>query len=257
MRELQKNTCENAVYCGILLRDIVVMGEERKKIHMWEKIKKKMPLIWVFVILVLVILQAKGVVQSDVFYVVYGILIAGFFVVSVKNNQKALEQCVANLEELKPLLHQDPDAYLQKLEEQYRSYPHIRSNRTILALMLTHIGMRYIEKEDAETALQKLLSVPEKGLNANFAPYYYIHLGRALFYADKSEAGCKLLVLKVKQFEQAKQNPELVHYYHILQILAMLADVQRKEARAYLMQHPELQQREDCKVDLKYINQKL
>ena len=257
MRELQKNTCENAVYCGILLRDIVVMGEERKKIHMWEKIKKKMPLIWVFVILVLVILQAKGVVQSDVFYVVYGILIAGFFVVSVRNNQKALEKCVASLEEIKPLLHQDPDAYLQKLEEQYRSYPHIRSNRTMLALMLTHIGMGYIEKEDAETALQKLLSVPEKGLNANFAPYYYIHLGRALFYADKAEAGCKLLVLKVKQFEQAKQNPELVHYYHILQILAMLADVQRKEARAYLMQHPELQQREDCKVDLKYINQKL
>lgn len=216
-----------------------------------------MPWIVVFVVLVLGILQANDVIQGDIFYVIYGILIAGFFILNVRNNQKALEQCVAALEEFKPLLYQDPDAYLQKLEEQYRSYPHIRSNRSMLALLLTHIGMGYIEKEDAETALQKLLSVPEKGLNANFAPYYYIQLGRALFYADKPEAGCKLLVLKAKQFDQAKQNPELAHYYHILQILAMIADVKRKEARAYLMQHPELQQREDCKVDMKYINQKL
>lgn len=216
-----------------------------------------MPWIVVFVVLVLGILQANDVIQGDIFYVIYGILIAGFFILNVRNNQKDLEQCVAALEEFKPLLYQDPDAYLQKLEEQYRSYPHIRSNRSMLALLLTHIGMGYIEKEDAETALQKLLSVPEKGLNANFAPYYYIQLGRALFYADKPEAGCKLLVLKAKQFDQAKQNPELAHYYHILQILAMIADVKRKEARAYLMQHPELQQREDCKVDMKYINQKL
>ena len=124
-------------------------------------------------------------------------------------------------------------------------------------MLLTQIGKGYMAKGDYETAKNRLLTVPPKGLNPVMAQEYYIMLGLTLFHLDKDEAARKLLVLKATDFDRARQNPEFAHYYHILQVLAMVSEANRTGARKYLAEHPELEEREDCKKEMKFIHQKL
>ena len=183
-------------------------------------------------------LQTTGAL-GEAFWGLYGIIIAGFFVGGVFVNKQYLQDLEKEVKAMNPLLQQG------------------QRSRAMQAMLLTQIGKGYMAKGDYETAKNRLLTVPPKGLNTVMAQEYYIMLGLTLFHLDKDEAARKLLVLKATDFERARQNPEFAHYYHILQVLAMVSEANRTGARKYLAEHPELEEREDCKKEMKFIHQKL
>ena len=194
-------------------------------------------------------LQTTGAL-GEAFWGLYGIIIAGFFVGGVFVNKQYLQDLEKEVKAMNPLLQQEPDKYIESMEKALQGQ---RSR----AMLLTQIGKGYMAKGDYETAKNRLLTVPPKGLNTVMAQEYYIMLALTLFHLDKDEAARKLLVLKATDFERARQNPEFAHYYHILQVLAMVSEANRTGARKYLAEHSELEEREDCKKEMKFIHQKL
>lgn len=200
------------------------------------------------------LLQQTGALDES-FWGVYGIVIMLLFVGNIFYNRKWMENMTKQVEEMKPLLQSNPKEYTEYMERCLQGKG--RKNRVVMALLLIHIGAGYMAQGDYKTALEKLLTVPEKGLNSDTAQQYYVNLGLTLFHLEENDAACKLLRLKASYFHNIKANPQLAPYYHILQIMELIVEVKRKEARAYLMQHPELEQREDCKTEMKWIHQKL
>lgn len=197
-------------------------------------------------------LQTTGAL-GEAFWGLYGIIIAGFFVGGVFVNKQYLQDLEKEVKAMNPMLQQEPDKYIESMEKALQG----QRIRAMQAMLLTQIGKGYMAKGDYETAKNRLLTVPPKGLNTVMAQEYYIMLGLTLFHLDKVEAARKLLVLKATDFERARQNPEFAHYYHILQVLAMVSEANRTGARKYLAEHPELEEREDCKKEMKFIHQKL
>ena len=192
-------------------------------------------------------LQTTGAL-GEAFWGLYGIIIAGFFVGGVFVNKQYLQDLEKEVKAMNPLLQQEPDKYIESMEKALQG----QRSRAMQAMLLTQIGKGYMAKGDYETAKNRLLT-----LNTVMAQEYYIMLGLTLFHLDKDEAARKLLVLKATDFERARQNPEFAHYYHILQVLAMVSEANRTGARKYLAEHPELEEREDCKKEMKFIHQKL
>ena len=197
-------------------------------------------------------LQTTGAL-GEAFWGLYGIIIAGFFVGCVFVNKQYLQDLEKEVKAKNPMLQQEPDKYIESMEKALQG----QRSRAMQAMLLTQIGKGYMAKGDYETAKNRLLTVPPKGLNTVMAQEYYIMLGLTLFHLDKDEAARKLLVLKATDFDRARQNPEFAHYYHILQVLAMVSEANRTGARKYLAEHPELEEREDCKKEMKFIHQKL
>ena len=188
-------------------------------------------------------LQTTGAL-GEAFWGLYGIIIAGFFVGGVFVNKQYLQDLEKEVKAMNPMLQQEPDKYIESMEKALQG----QRSRAMQAMLLTQIGKGYMAKGDYETAKNRLLTVPPKGLNTVMAQEYYIMLGLTLFHLDKVEAARKLLVLKATEF---------AHYYYILQVLAMVSEANRTGARKYLAEHPELEEREDCKKEMKFIHQKL
>ncbi len=210
---------------------------------------------WAFLLVFLIAaiwLQTTGAL-GEAFWGLYGIIIAGFFVGGVFVNRRYLQDLEKEVKEMNPLLEQEPDKYIDVMEKALQG----QRSRAMQAMLLTQIGKGYMAKGDYETAKNRLLTVPPKGLNPVMAQEYYIMLGLTLFHLDKDEAARKLLVLKATDFDRARQNPEFAHYYHILQVLAMVSEANRTGARKYLAELPELEERDDCKKEMKFIHQKL
>lgn len=197
-------------------------------------------------------MQTTGVL-GEAFWGLYGIIIAGFFVGGVFVNRQYLQDLEKEIRAMEPLMREEPDRYIASMEKALQG----QRSRAMQAMLLIQIGKGYMAKSDYETAKNRLLTVPPKGLNPIMAQEYYIALALTLFHLEKDEAARKLLVLKATDFDRARQNPELAHFYHILQVLAMVSEANRTGARKYLAEHPELEEREDCKKDMKLIHQKL
>lgn len=197
-------------------------------------------------------LQTTGAL-GEAFWGLYGIIIAGFFVGGVFVNKQYLQDLEKEVKAMNPLMQQEPDKYIEAMEKALQG----QRSRAMQAMLLIQIGKGYMAKGDYETAKNRLLTVPAKGLNTVMSQEYYIALGLTLFHLDKDEAARKLLVLKATDFDNARQNPELAHFYHILQVLALISEANRTGARKYLAEHPELEDREDCKTEMKFIHQKL
>ncbi len=247
---LGKDLHKRLVY-GILLRDSVNnqgkgRNDMKSKIIYW--------LALLAVLIGMVWLHQTGMLGES-FWGIYGIVIAIIFVSSIFFNRRWMEQMAKQTEEMKPLLQSNPKEYTAYMERCLRERG--RKNRVVMAMLLNNIGAGYMAQGEYKTALEKLLTVPEKGLNEDTAQQYYINLCLTLFHLEENDAACKLLRLKAMHFQNAKNNPRLCAYYDILQILQMIADVKRKEAKAYLMKHPELEQREDCKTEIQFIHKKL
>lgn len=197
-------------------------------------------------------LKTTGVL-GEAFWGLYSIIIAGFFVGGVFVNKRYLQDLEKEVKAMNPLMEREPDKYIEAMEKALQR----QRSRAMQAMLLIQIGKGYMAKGDYETAKNRLLTVPPKGLNPVMAQEYYIMLGLTLFHLDKDEAARKLLVLKASDFDRARQNPEFVHYYHILQVLALVSEANRTGARKYLAEHPELEEREDCRKEMKFIHQKL
>ena len=148
-------------------------------------------------------LQTTGAL-GEAFWGLYGIIIAGFFVGGVFVNKQYLQDLEKEVKAMNPMLQQEPDKYIESMEKALQG----QRSRAMQAMLLTQIGKGYMAKGDYETAKNRLLTVPPKGLNTVMAQEYYIMLALTLFHLDKDEAARKLLVLKATDFERARQNPE-------------------------------------------------
>lgn len=200
----------------------------------------------------MIVIESMGILGED-FWMLYGVIIAVFFVISIVISRKYLDELTQKLEKLEPLRLENPDAYIAEMEQLLKR----ERGKGIVALLLTNIGGGYMVKGDYETALEKLLTVPEKGLTQEMAQIYYVRLALTLFHLDKDEAARRLLSLKESTFTLARQNPKVSVEYHILQVLRYVSEVKRKEARDYLAAHPEILEKAECAADVKLIRQKL
>lgn len=205
-------------------------------------------------IVVIIVLESMGN-MGDEMWMLYGIVIALFFVIGINVNRKYLDELAGKLEVLETIRLDDPDTYLAEMEQYYQKEKN--AGKVMEAQLMTNIGSGYMAKGDYETAKDKLLTVPEKGLKGEVAQTYYTRLAMTLFHLDKDDAARKLLSLKEDHLTLARQNPKLSVEYHILQVMRYATDGRRKEAREYLTAHPEIIETPGHDADVKLMRRKL
>lgn len=205
-------------------------------------------------IVAIIVLESMGN-MGDEMWMLYGVIIALFFVIGINVNRKSMEELAGKLEELEAKRLEDPDTYIAEMEKYYQQEKN--KGKAMETMLMTNISSGYMAKGDYETAMQKLLTVPEKGLKGERAQIYYTRLAMTLFHLDKDDAARKLLSLKEDHLTLARQNPKLSVEYHILQVMRYATDGRRKDAREYLAAHPEIEEHPEYSADLKLMHRKL
>lgn len=220
----------------------------------------KLKKIWfaVLVVFMMMCLWLKNTgMTNEKFWGLYSIGIAIWFLGAVVINQRWMKEFYKELEAKTPLLQSNPDQYIKELEEMLEG----KKSPMIIAVLINNIGAGYMHKKEYETARQKLLTVPEKGIKGFLAPIYYTNLAQALYCSGKEDAFLKLLVLKVKDLEMykemAKNNVDWQANAMSLDLYRMLAEGQKKEVKKILAEHPEWEQDENWKNELDIIKERL
>ncbi len=196
-------------------------------------------------------------IATDMFWMIYGIGIAIWFLGAIVINQKWLQEFYKELEQKAPLMKSDADQYIKEMETLLEG----KKSPMLIAILLNNIGAAYLYKREYETATKKLLTVPAKGIKKFLAPIYYSNLAQALYCSGKEDAFLKLLVLKVQELEMykemAKKDTALEANAISMDLYRMLAEGQKKEVKKILAEHPEWKQDENWRNPLDVIKQKL
>lgn len=220
----------------------------------------KLKKLWFAVLVVFMMMclwfKNTGMEQGQ-FWGLYGIGIAIWFLGAVVINQKWLKAFYQEIDAKTPLFKENPDQYIKEMEEMLEG----KKSPMLIAMLINNIGAGYMQKKEYETARQKLLTVPEKGLKGSIAPIYYANLAQALYCSGKEDAFLKLLVLKVKELDMfqkmAKENPAWQVMVTSMDLYRMLAEGQKAEVKKILAEHPEWKQDENWKNELEVIKQRL
>lgn len=215
--------------------------------------------IWFAVLVLFMILSIwfkNTGIEDDMFWTMYGIGIALWFLGAVVINQKWIQEFYKEVDSKMPMIKSDTDQYIKEMERLLEG----KKSPAIIAKLRNNIGAAYMEKADFDKARHILLTVPEKGITKFFAPIYYNNLAQALYCSGKEDAFLKLLVLKVKDFEMlkemAKNDTSLEKEVACIDLYRMLAEGQKKEVKKIVAEHPEWQQDENWTQQLKVIRQR-
>jgi tetratricopeptide (TPR) repeat protein len=199
-----------------------------------EKQKKRIRAIFWVVVVLACILVGMGLAASGLTTkmktIVALICVAAVAVAAVVIDLAYYRRLGKAVDALLPLLHQDPDAYIQGIEELL----HGAKNLGLRQTRAINLAAAYCEKGDYRQAAQQLESLDPNQLAPQHKGVYWADYALTQFHLHHKKKACDILTQQAQLFAPLENSRHLGGLLAVLEIFRLLAEGDQASARKML-----------------------